>query len=291
MLQSYADTEPKQVNLLEYLKDESNKDEVLTIRAVEDMSERKAMKAALPAVTISGIFSGRGEKNLVVHSGLICIDIDQKDNEHIEDFHGLKDLFSDIPYVAYCALSVSGNGYWLIIPISNPKKHKEHFLAIQKTFKQAQINIDPAPSNVASLRGYSYDENAYYNHEASVFPYYLEEPVKPLVQYWPKQGNNNQLSPFDDFNENGDIEDLLTAHDWKFEYQKGTKRRYCRPGKNNGVSADYCTERKIFFVFTNGSVFEPNKGYNHTSVFAKLECNDDFKLCREKLVEMNYGKN
>ena len=97
---------------------------------------------------------------------MICIDIDQKGNEHISNFSELKQELFKIKNVAYAGLSASGNGFFLIIPIAYPKRHKQHFNAIQDDLSAYGITIDAAPQNVASLRGYSFDENALFRHDA-----------------------------------------------------------------------------------------------------------------------------
>jgi len=104
-------------------------------------------------------------------------------------------------------------------------------------------------------------------------------------------GDNAGLNPFDAFNKYGDIESLLIAHGWTYqpEHDKGTRKRYTRPGKTKGVSADYCTERRILYVFTNASNFEAAKGINPVNVFCELECNNDWRLCAKKLRDLGFG--
>jgi len=50
-------------------------DEVLQFRA------GKRAKPNIPAVTSSGLFSGRKDNDLIEHSGLVAIDIDDKDHD------------------------------------------------------------------------------------------------------------------------------------------------------------------------------------------------------------------
>ncbi len=256
------------------------------MRSIDNKMEQNRLKALLPAVMVSGTFNRRGESGLIEHSGLIAFDIDHVDNIE-ETFKRL----INITFTAYCAKSARGQGYWGIFAISNKSKHKEHFAAMQLCFKGLGIIIDPAPSNVASLRGYSFDENAYFNHNARVFDYIYEAPVKPKNTFYQKRGTNVGDNPFDDFNLNGDIETILLNHGWTYQqaHDKGTRKRYSRPDKENGISADYCTDRRILYVFTNESGFIASKGYNPVNVFCHLECDNDFKLCAKKLKIMGYG--
>ena len=164
---SYMGKEPRSVNLLNWLKSDKYANEIKALRAIEDKSTRDQIKASLPAITVSGVFHPtRKAENLIKHSKLICIDIDLKGNEHITNYTALKDQLFHIENVAYTGLSASGKGFFLIIPIAYPKRHKEHFEAIKQDLAGFGLNIDPAPKNVVSLRGYSWDEDAHFRHDA-----------------------------------------------------------------------------------------------------------------------------
>lgn len=172
---------PKPVNLLSWLKSDKYRNEVEKIRLLQDKAERDRIKATLPAITPSGVFIYRSVKDLVRHSGFIQFDIDAKGNESVGNYADLKEQISKIKNVAYCGLSVSGTGYWGLIPIAYPEKHVQHHKVIQEALKKFGISIDPAPKSVASLRGYSFDPNAFFNHQAVVFEnYYSPPPSKPL---------------------------------------------------------------------------------------------------------------
>lgn len=165
--QSYAGIDPKSVNLLNWLTSDKYADQIQTLRSLEDKVARGRIKASLPAITVSGIFHpSRKEENLVKHSGLICIDIDLKGNEHIANFTALREQLFHIENVAYAGLSASGKGFFLVIPIAYSKRHKEQFAAIHRDFSGLGLAIDTAPKNVASLRGYSWDPDALFRHQA-----------------------------------------------------------------------------------------------------------------------------
>ncbi len=157
------------IKLLDWLKDETHKEIVKKIRTLTTKEERKKFKSRLPSITPSGTFIKRNAKELLIHSGYICIDIDADDNPHIKDFENLRDELKKVKNIAYAALSVSGQGVFCLIPIKNSEKHKEHFEALKIQFSNIGIKIDAACSDVARLRGYSYDENAFLNENAIVF--------------------------------------------------------------------------------------------------------------------------
>jgi len=166
------------VNLLDWFIERNEFTPVVEIiRSISDKSERNRLKAKLPAITPSGIFSERKVDKLIKHSGIICIDIDGKDNPHILDFEGLKSELATIKNILFCALSVSGKGLFCFIQIAYPEKHKEHFYALQEDFKDKGIVIDKGCSDVCRLRGYSFDNNPYINLDAEIFYSTIEKKM------------------------------------------------------------------------------------------------------------------
>jgi hypothetical protein len=281
-------------NLLEYLNDTSLKNRVLEIRSKTTKQERDVLKGNLPGITPSAIcYPTRSEANVISHTGLIAFDIDKLPPEKMAV---ILNLIIKIPYVAYCSLSVSGSGYWGLVPISNKGKHNQHFDALQLYFKSLEIDkpyFDTAPSNIASFRYYSYDENAYFNHEAEVFNFLYEAPISVKKAYHPKTGPNSDKNPFNNYNINGDIESLLTTHGWTYQprHDKGSRKRYTRPGKEKGISADYCIQRKLLYVFSSDTatgISEAGRAFNHVTVYCQLECGNDWKLCSQKLKQLGY---
>ena len=91
------------------------------------------------------ITNTRTDENLEEHNGYILIDIDYKDNLHLKyEFYKLKEkVFNEIDKVCYAGLSVSGEGYYLIIRLENPIRHIEYFKFIKQWFKDGKdITID-----------------------------------------------------------------------------------------------------------------------------------------------------
>lgn len=154
------------------------KDDILRLRAVFDKEKRNALKRSLPQATISGVFSPtRAKNNLSQHSGLICVDIDAKDNPDILDWETLKQDLSVLPQIAYCTLSVSGKGLFLVIPLRYPEKHLQQFRQLQIDFQKMGIMIDSACSDITRLRCLSYDEHPIINENATLYEgVYVEKP-------------------------------------------------------------------------------------------------------------------
>lgn len=175
---------PRPIKMITWLTNAKYQPVVDRIRAESDKSKRDAEKATLPAITPSGDFEYRSASKLKPngHSRLIQFDIDLKDNPHIRNYTYLKSQIAKLPFVAYCGLSVSGTGYWGLVPIAYPERHGQHFDALKRVFAHYGINLDDKPRNVASLRGYSYDSDAYFAEQVMLFELY-DEPKPQLVRH------------------------------------------------------------------------------------------------------------
>jgi hypothetical protein len=123
---------------------------------------------------------------------------------------------------------------------------------------------------------------------ARQFNQVLNEAVPPKTGRV-KKGEG--LSPFDDYNQRGDVVALLAEHGWKVVGQKGAKTVFLRPGQTTSQSSgNYDSEKNWFSVFTTSTEFDPQTAYLPYAVFAKLECNNDFSEAAKRLREMGYGE-
>ncbi len=100
----------------------------------------------------------------------------------------------------------------------------------------------------------------------------------------------NGLSPFDDYNQRADIVALLKLHGWSFVKQSGTRIHLKRPGDSKAeTSANFDTTRRLFYVWSSSTMFEPGKAFNPVQVFTALECNGDFSEASRRLYSDGYG--
>lgn len=99
------------------------------------------------------------------------------------------------------------------------------------------------------------------------------------------------LTPFEDYNNRGDVIGLLIEHGWSIVGENNTKVHFLRPGNTSAKSSgNFDKEKNWFSVFTTNSCFEPEKAYQPYAVFAMLECDGDFKKAAKKLSEQGYGE-
>ena len=170
-----------------FCKDEDLIDKVQNIRSENCPKKRKVLKEQIQCITGSGVITNtRSDENLKEHNGYILIDIDYKDNLHLKDeFYKLKEkVFEEIDAVCYAGQSVGGKGYYLIIKIEKPERHKEYFEFIKEWIKYGKdINIDESCKDVARLRFFSVDDNPYINEKATVLKKsFLREVKKPSTK-------------------------------------------------------------------------------------------------------------
>ena len=278
--------EIKNVNLLIWLKSDKYYHQQLKVRAAKNDDEKRIAKEAIPCITPSGTFSKRGKNYLIKHTCLIAIDIDFKDNLHILNYENLKSEICKIQNVAYCGVSVSGNGYWLLIPIAYPEKHELHFEFLAQYFKTKNINIDKACKDVCRLRFYSYDPQAYFNHSAKLLQAHFK-PINLVATKTPYRQYSAIGEPvWKCYNESKSFIQVLENHGWKIDRETGNKKYFTRPNKASGISAEYDSTKNVFYVFSNnGAPFESNTGYNPFQVFTILEHSGNFKKAIKALLK------
>lgn len=94
--------------------------------------------------------------------------------------------------------------------------------------------------------------------------------------------------PGDDFNERGDVRQLLERHGWQ-RVRGGENEYWRRPGKEHGWSASLRNNQ--LFVFSSNAVpFEPDRAYGPFSVYALLEHGGDFAAAATALRLQGYGQ-
>ncbi|AGO47549.1 bifunctional DNA primase/polymerase [Cellulophaga phage phi4:1] len=119
---------------------------------------------------------------------------------------------------------------------------------------------------------------------------YLEEETKHKLY----DDSEWEMTPFQDYSDNGDILGLLLEHGWSesdFGKPRGNSVRLTRPGSpNSGSSALLDMRTGIFNCFSTSTIFETGKGYIGASVYNILECEGDWSKTFKSLVAQGYGK-
>ena len=96
-------------------------------------------------------------------------------------------------------------------------------------------------------------------------------------------------SPWDDYNERGDIVPLLINHGWTIVRNVGQRIHFKHPSATSAVSGNYHEGRRTFYVFSPNTPFPCEKGLSPFKVYTILEHNGDVKMASRTLVEQGYG--
>ena len=135
-------------------------------------------KKSLPAFTPSGKFvGGRKMEFLTEYSNCIILDIDKIG---IKELQIAKNQAAQCEFTYACFISPSGNGLKILVKINSDKaNHKEAFLLVQAHYENhLKLEIDKSGKDVTRLCFYSWDENLYYNENATVFTIVEQQPFK-----------------------------------------------------------------------------------------------------------------
>jgi predicted P-loop ATPase len=153
---------------IKIIKSDKYKSLTEEIRKTRDRGERNKLKSKLPAVTIScRVKSAHKASDVIVHSGLIQIDIDNLTDEEIK---ASKTKLKKDKYTFL--LFDSPSGYPKLI-VQIPKEihsHKRYFEALSLYYmKEYDLKVDPACKDISRLMYLSYDPNIFINENSIIF--------------------------------------------------------------------------------------------------------------------------
>lgn len=160
---------------------EKNMKEIAALRELditdpEYKQKSKVFKSKLQCFTPASLLESKAKGNLKVieRTGLMQLDFDYEDIKDY-DIEELKQaVFKPLPFIAFCGLSCSGNGFYALALINEPEKislYAEHCFEILKEY-----GVQPDESKgkkVENLRYISYDPNHLYRENPE--PLYVEK--------------------------------------------------------------------------------------------------------------------
>ena len=151
-----------------------------------------SLKATFPAATFSGTFQDRTDATLLIHTGLIGVDLDHLGRAGL-DAESVRAACAEHPFTAVAFISPSGDGvkgFALVSPV--PKTDAEHRTAweqVAAAYKEvAPVDVsDPSSKNPSRLCFLSHDPRAVFKPLAEVKPLTValsaaKEPPPQLAQ-------------------------------------------------------------------------------------------------------------
>ncbi len=168
------------VDIYRYIVGHYAEPQTTALRALTDKEEAKRYKATyFDFCTFSGLFRKRNEKELLMHSGLMCIDFD-----HVANLDDLKRRLLANEYfdTELMFVSPSGDGLkWIVAVELQGWQHSRFFKAMSNCLESCGLpEVDRSGSDVARSCFLPHDPHAYIN------PKY-EEYVKENI-FRPRMG-------------------------------------------------------------------------------------------------------
>ena len=168
------------------------------------MQEYIDTKKQLPGATLSGLFAlyeddslthpgqrvmvSRRETHLKQHTGWLAIDIDLDDNKHLTQFNNVRFVCQYRPEIALLMRSCSGSGYFGLVRLAYPDRHKDQFKALLKDYAACGITLDRSCGNIGRVRFASWDDPEHIYMNENVVPYKgLEDEQSQLVSLASRQ--------------------------------------------------------------------------------------------------------
>lgn len=153
------------------------------------MPEYIDTKKRLPGATLSGLFAlyddeciakdgrkyikkvSRRETHLQQHTGWLAIDIDLADNTQLSNFENIRMVCRFRPEIGLLMRSCSGSGYFGLVRLAYPDRHKSQFRALLQEYAPIGITLDKACSNIGRVRFASWDDPEHIYINEQVIPY------------------------------------------------------------------------------------------------------------------------
>lgn len=199
-------------------------------------SEQEHAKTLLPRYYISGIYNmSEYIFRFPIHdypkeaSNLMTVDIDAKDNPNVDIWKIREEIFN-LPYVFSTLKSVSGKGFYCIIPIEDTHYTKEYYLYLIDIWKKKfNINIDKYAASLVRARIISYNEDidSWIKDEVSVWKLKkieVQEEKKEessLFNYKPKKQYDSNWEEITHKCMKKLIDDGYTVNDYRAWYYLG----------------------------------------------------------------------
>jgi replicative DNA helicase len=263
----------------------------------------------ITAEEVEALFSGGNVKGLAIICGAICgglevIDVDTKHDTTGTLWEELRGLIEDILPEIYKRLVIAqtkSGGYHLYFRCSliagnlklATKLNRE--VLVETRGEGGYVIAPPTtgykfiqgePTNIATIT--PEDRELLFSISKSFNE--LEE-IKHKATTSATSYNFTGLSPFEDYNQRGDVVALLESKGWKVVNQRGQRINLLRAGSTDSkTSGNYHTGLRVLRVFSSSTEFNPDKGYSPSQVFSLLECNGDNKLTYRRLLELGYGE-
>jgi putative DNA primase/helicase len=119
-----------------------------------------------------------------------------------------------------------------------------------------------------------------------------KEPERAVHAPKSRAKKSGNLRPGDDFNMRANWADILIPHGWTSAGAYGEEERWCRPGKDSGISAttNHGGSGLLHVFSTNADRFDADGSYTKFAAYALLNHDGNFEEAARELAAQGYGK-
>lgn len=156
--------------------------------------ERVMLKSTMQCFTPAGLLKTKkqGQIEEINRTGIIQLDWDYPAIQDY-DLEELKQAVFALPFIAFCGVSCSGNGFYALAAIAEPYKLTEYAEHLFQIFKEYDIPVDTSKGrNVNDLRFVSYDANMLIKEDPEplkIKRFATKKQPKPIARYQPNKNN------------------------------------------------------------------------------------------------------
>jgi replicative DNA helicase len=248
------------------------------------------------------------------YNRLEIIDVDCKYDLTGKLWENLKDLIEDnIPelldsfivstvsggyHIYYKCQQIEGNKVLARRPATAEEKAiKERVFPLIETRGAGGYVIAPPSKGYKALAGTA-DQIKEITPEQRTLLFNLCKSFDEMPQEQPRQKKEYTekpagLSPIDDYNQRGEVIELLEKHSYRITRTQGDRVYLLRPGETKSkTSGNYRTDLRLLRMFSSSTEFNPEQAYNASNVFSILECNEQTpgKETYKRLLALGYGE-
>lgn len=153
--------------VLDRIKNGHSMEQIALIRLETDKGKQNELKMELPSICFSGTFKTRTDDGIINHSGIICLDFDNFDNEEVLEV--MREEMQAWQYSHAVFLSPRGMGLKVLVKVPADKDNHVHFFdAIAKEFSTSKY-FDKSSRNLSRVCYESHDRDLYFNPDSLIW--------------------------------------------------------------------------------------------------------------------------
>lgn len=197
--------------VLDRIKKGTSKELLEKIRLEPEKKKRDELKQFLPSICFSGTFNNRSKSGIIEHSGLICLDFDNFDNDEL--LQTWRDTLTANEFIYSVFTSPSGNGLKALVKIPYEiENHKAYHDSLMNHFDSPYF--DKNTHDISRVCYESYDPNIHINNDSKIW-------TRRKIDDNEELGTN--IPTLAVTSESRIVENLLTWFNKKYNMSKGER--------------------------------------------------------------------